>query len=129
MRSNAEERVAPKPAAAPRRRIAAAFGLGAFVFIAGCVAYPVNPYTPPQAYNRAWDAVAGALSDQGVSVAFENREAGTMQGSRGSINVTATLRMQDDGRVRVQFDTSGNTASDPTLIDRITASYNARMGR
>jgi hypothetical protein len=39
------------------------------------------------------------------------------------------VRSQADGSVRVQFDTSGATASDPTLIDRITRSYNAYMGR
>jgi len=129
MRSNAAERPAPEPAAWPRRHVATALGLGAVILMAGCVAYPVNPYPPPSAYNRAWDAAAGALLDQGVSVKFENRETGIMQGSRGGISVTATLRMQDDGRVRVQFDTSGNTAGDPTLIERITSSYNARMGR
>jgi hypothetical protein len=114
----------------PRRRLAAALGLGATVLIAGCAAaYPVNPYTPPPTYYRAWDAVAAAMREQGVGVSFENRDAGTMQGSRGGINVTATVRIQDDGRARVQFDTSGDIASDPTLIDRLTRSYNANMGR
>ena len=35
----------------------------------------------------------------------------------------------DDGSVRVEFTTSGATAQDPGLIDRVTRSYNARMGR
>jgi hypothetical protein len=121
---------APADAApALRRRLAAALGLGAVAFLAGCVAYPVNPYTPPPAYYRAWDAVTAAMRDQGVGVSFENRDAGTMQGSRGGINVTATVRMQEDGGARVQFNTSGDIASDPTLIDRLTRSYNAYMGR
>jgi hypothetical protein len=39
------------------------------------------------------------------------------------------VRPQADGTIRVQFDTSGATGSDPTLIDRITRSYQAFMGR
>jgi hypothetical protein len=39
------------------------------------------------------------------------------------------VRTQADGSVRVEFNTSGDTAADPTLIDRITARYNQRMGR
>lgn len=47
----------------------------------------------------------------------------------GSINVTVLVRSQADSSVQVKFKTSGNTASDPTLIDCITRSYNCRMGR
>jgi len=34
-----------------------------------------------------------------------------------------------DQSVRVEFNTSGATAKDPELINRITQSYNRRMGR
>jgi hypothetical protein len=43
--------------------------------------------------------------------------------------VTALVRYQADASVQVEFKTSGATASDPALIDRITRSYHYRMGR
>jgi GH25 family lysozyme M1 (1,4-beta-N-acetylmuramidase) len=52
-----------------------------------------------------------------------------MRGSRGPINVTANVRTQADGSVRVEFNTSGATSQDPTLIERISQSYERRMGR
>jgi len=46
---------------------------------------------------------------------------------RDNSTVTANLSRQADGSVRVAF--SAADARDPDLIDRITRSYNARMGR
>jgi hypothetical protein len=48
-------------------------------------------------------------------------------GSAGSATVSASVRRQADGSVRVQFDATG--ARDPALIERISHSYDARMGR
>ena len=50
-----------------------------------------------------------------------------MVGRQGEGTVTATLRHQADGSVRVQFDSSG--MRDPQLIDRVSRSYDQRMGR
>ena len=36
---------------------------------------------------------------------------------------------QADGSVHVAFNASGATAKDPELINRVTQSYNRRMGR
>jgi len=74
-------------------------------------------------------ATAGALEDQGVRIASNDRSAGIMRGTRNGIDVTADVRTQADGRVRVEFNTAGATANDPELINRITQSYNRRMGR
>ena len=99
----------------------------------GCVVYDTPPpgYTvvPGTSFDRSWAAAVGALRDQGVTVTEENRETGVVRGNRGSINVVGNVRRQADGSVRVQFDTTGATQSDPRLIDRVSESYERRMGR
>lgn len=97
----------------------------------GCVVYEPVPVGSGQAstFDRSWSAAVGAMRDQGVTVTQEDRGAGIVRGLHGGINVTGSVRPQPDGTVRVQFDTSGATGADPTLIDRITRSYQARMGR
>jgi hypothetical protein len=57
------------------------------------------------------------------------RRAAALCGRRGGIDGAATSRTQADGSVRVQFDTSGATGQDPALIERISRSYDRRMGR
>jgi hypothetical protein len=98
----------------------------------GCTYYQTAPgvYAPlPSAFERSWSAAVGALEEEGVRITNLDRHAGKVSGSRGGIGVTATVQTQSDSGVRVQFDTSGDTASDPTLIDRITRAYHRRMGR
>ncbi len=80
-------------------------------------------------FDQSWSATVGALSDQGVHITSEDRGAGVVQGTRNGIEVTANVRQQADGSVRVQFDTSGDKSRDPGLMDRITRSYQHRMGR
>jgi hypothetical protein len=43
--------------------------------------------------------------------------------------VTANLRSQADGSVRVEFNTAGKTGRDPGLINRISGACDRRMGR
>ena len=92
---------------------------------------PVGPALHSGTYNAPPVLVAaiGALRDQGVQITIEDRSAGIVRGTRNGINVTANLRTQADGSVRVEFNTSGATERDPALIDRISQSYNRRMGR
>ena len=102
--------------------------------ITGCTYYQPAPgvYTTtstPNKFDRSWSAVIGALSDQGVYISTQDRGAGIVQGTRDGIIITGSVRPQADNSVRVQFDTSGDTKRDPTLIKRITRSYNSRMGR
>ncbi len=95
----------------------------------GCVVYePVPAYQPPSTYERSWAAALGAFQDQGVAVQSEDRATGVIRGTRGGTTVTAAIRTQADGRVRVEFNTSGG-GSEPDLVDRISASYGRRMGR
>jgi hypothetical protein len=127
-----------RPAAARRQGRAAAIRAAATLWLAagaallgGCVVYEPVPvgYSQPSTFDRSWNAAVGAMREQGVAITQEDRGAGIVRGSRGGINVTGSVRTQADGSVRVQFDTSGATATDPTLIDRLTRSYQAYMGR
>jgi len=80
-------------------------------------------------FDQSWAAVNGALYDQGLLITSQNRSTGVVLANSPDINVTATVRTQADGSVRVQFDTKGDIQKDPMLIERVTRSYNARMGR
>jgi hypothetical protein len=101
-------------------------GLFASLLLTACyVPAPVAPST----YDRAFNAVEGAMVDQGVRITESNPGSGIVTGVRGNITLTATVAPRPDGKTQVEFRTSGNTSEDPTLINRITAAYNARMGR
>jgi len=105
-------------------------------FLAGCTYYVAPAGTvvsaPPPAmssFDRSWSAAVGALGDEGVRITSEDRNAGIVQGSRDGIDVTANVRVQANGSVRVEFNTRGETRRDPGLIDRISLAYDRRMGR
>ena len=107
-----------------------ALALGA---TAGCTYYEVAPgvyqSSAPSKFDRAWNAAIGAFEDQGVQIVTQDRDAGYLSGTRDGINVTASIHTQADGSVRVQFDTSGDTNRDPTLIHRVDRAYDRLMGR
>lgn len=67
--------------------------------------------------------------DEGVRIKAEDRGSGTVHGTHDNIDVKSFVRTQADGSVRVEFNTSGDTSRAPTLIDRISRSYDRRMGR
>jgi hypothetical protein len=109
-------------------------GILSVVLLAGCTYYqtPSGTYTTTASvskFDSSWSATVGAFADEGVRVTSEDRGAGVIQGTRNGIHVTGNVRQQADGSVRVQLDTSGDTSRDPGLIDRITRSYQRRMGR
>ena len=102
--------------------------------LSGCVYHTPAPGTyattsSTSKFDRSWSAAIGAFSDQSVRLTSQDRGAGFLQGTRNGINVTGSVQQQADGRVKVQFNTSGATTQDPGLIERITQSYNRRMGR
>ena len=114
--------------------------LGALMVVAlavmtatGCTYYQVAPAvyatTPPTAFDRSWAATVGAFEDQGVLITMQDRGTGQVRGTIGGIDVTANLQTQADGSVRVELNTIGSTARDPTLLQRIFTSYDRRMGR
>jgi hypothetical protein len=90
---------------------------------------PVPVAAGPSRFDRAWAAAVGAMQDQGVAITEQDRARGIVRGGRGGLTVTANVLQQADGRVRVEFNTTGSLGSDPTLVDRISASYDRRMGR
>jgi hypothetical protein len=101
--------------------------------LGGCVVYPA-PYPAPVGYapstfDRAYDAALGALSDQGLRITNQDRAAGNIVGTRGTLTVTATVRPQADGTTRVEFNTSGEQPADAGISQRVLSAYNARMGR
>ncbi len=96
--------------------------------LAACVVYEPAPIQAPSTYDRAWAAAIGAMQDQGVTINEQDRASGVLRGSRGAAGVTAVVSTRQDGRVQVEFNATG-TSSDPGLVDRISESYNRRMGR
>jgi hypothetical protein len=96
--------------------------------LAACVVYEPVPQQAPSTYDRAWAAAIGAMQDQGVAINEQDRAAGVLRGTRGAAGVTAVVRTRPDGRVQVEFNATG-TSAEPGLVDRISASYNRRMGR
>lgn len=115
------------------RNHSTAFVLAALLGVAtlpGCYVYP-SPYVTsvPASVDRSWDAVVGAMLDNGLGVVAEDRGAGRVAGRRGGIEIVGMVRPQADGSVRVEFSSSGATAQDPGLVDRVIASYHQRMGR
>ena len=98
--------------------------------LSGCAyyGYPVPVSTSaPASFDRSFAAAAGAMRDQGLAISVEDRSSGTIVGKLGGGAVTASVRQQADGSVRVQFDAAG--PRDPGLIDRVSRSYDSRMGR
>jgi len=96
-----------------------------------CTYYvPATPTVVPGApasFDRSFAAASGAMRDQGLTVTSEDRNTGTIVGKLEGGTVTASVRQQADGSVRVQFDASG--MRDPGVIDRVSRSYDRRMGR
>ncbi len=116
----------------PAVRLCSALAFAA-ALLGGCTVYQVAPGVyapaPASAFDRSWNAAQGAFADQGVAMLSEDRAAGVLRGRRGGIDVTANVRTQADGSVRVEFNTSGSTGQDPQLINRVSQSYDNRMGR
>jgi hypothetical protein len=103
-----------------------AFLLAVALTVAGCTYY-VAP--GPASFDRSWDAAVGALRDQGLEVIAADRQSGVATGRRGQVDVTARVRSQADGSVRVEFNTPGSSVPDRDLMERVSRSYDQRMGR
>ena len=106
---------------------------GAMLALSACSYYEAPVGTgaftvmTPASFDRNFSAAAGAMRDQGLAISVEDPVTGVVVGSLDSNTVTAGVRQQADGNVRVQFDNKG--AYDPALLERISRSYNRRMGR
>ena len=107
--------------------------LGVSATLGGCVVYdPYYPYgyaSPTAAFDRSWNAAVGALQGEGVTITQQDRASGVISGSARGIAVGARVMTQADGRVRVEFNTSGSGSASQELAERISRSYDYRMGR
>lgn len=112
-----------------RAALGAAWLAGAALLATACVVYEPVPAYQPSGFDRSWAAAIGAMQDQGVTITEQDRAAGIVRGTRGAVTATATVLTQADGRVRVEFNTTGAKGADPGLAERISASYGRRMGR
>jgi hypothetical protein len=101
--------------------------------LASCVVYEPYPYGAPQpgpsTFDRSWNAALGAMTDQGVQVNVQDRATGRIEGRRGGITMRSNVLTQADGKVRVEFNAGGTLSEDPSLPDRVSRAYDARMGR
>lgn len=124
------ERLAEHGAAGVHSRL---MSIAAVIVLAlsGCTYYVPAPGTvvpgAPASFDRSFSAAGGAMRDQGLAISVEDRSSGTIIGKVEGGTVTASVRQQADGSVRVQFDASG--VRDPGLMDRVSRSYDQRMGR
>lgn len=107
----------------------ALLGSALLSLLAGCVVYEPYPMSTQSRFDQSWNAATGAMADQGVAITTQDRGAGIIRGARGGINIQASVRTLADGRVEVRFDSSGDARSDPSLIHRVSESYDRRMGR
>lgn len=97
----------------------------ALLSLGACVVYEPSVQ---ERYDRSWYAATGAMSDQGVTITSQDRGSGVVRGERGGITIIATLQTMSDGSLQVRFD-SKNDRADPGLIQRVSDSYDRRMGR
>ncbi len=104
--------------------------LGSFVFLAGCPYYAPPPGTVvmvPASFDRSFAAASGAMRDQGLTITTEDSASGTIVGGLAGDTVTAAVHQQADGTVVVQF--HSRDARDPALLQRVSNSFDRRMGR
>jgi hypothetical protein len=84
--------------------------------------------TTAQRFDRSWSAALGAMSDQGLTITSQDYAGGVIVGGQGGVTISATLQTLPDGSVQVKFGSRGG-AADPGLIDRVSSSFDRRMGR
>jgi hypothetical protein len=111
-------------------RLLPALACGSLVALSACTYYSPPAGTvvmAPASYDRSFAAAAGAMRDEGLAITVQDPANGMVVGNAGSSVVSASVRQQADGSVEVRFDSSD--ARDPTLLQRISRSYDRRMGR
>ena len=117
--------------AALTRSMLVSLAAGTVLLLPACTYYVPPPGTvvpgAPASFDRSFSAAGGAMRDQGLTITVEDRSSGTIVGKVENGTVTASVRQQADGSVRVQFDANG--VRDPALIDRVSRGYDSRMGR
>lgn len=110
------------------KRMRIALEAAALLALAGCTYYGYPPPGgAPASYDRSFYAAADAMRDQGLVIASQDAMSGTVVGTKDGDTVTASVRQQGDGSVRVEFNSPN--PRDGSLLDRVSRSYDRRMGR
>ncbi|MBL0142880.1 MAG: hypothetical protein IPP91_12450 [Betaproteobacteria bacterium] len=102
--------------------------LASLLLLAGCVVYEPVP-VPVDPFEAPWQAATGAINDAGLTLVTADRGTGTIRGTRGAVEGIINVRTRPDGRVGVEISSLDPNKQDPTLTQRLTDSYNRRMGR
>jgi len=112
-------------------RVLLAAGCCALIALPACTYYAVpvagTVVTTPASYDRSFAAAADAMRDEGLVLTVVDPASGILVGRVDGGTVTTSVQRQSDGSVQVRFDSSD--ARDPTLLQRISRSYDRRMGR
>jgi hypothetical protein len=107
--------------------VVALAGAGCTYYVPATTVPVTQTVTTPANFDRSFNAALGAMQDQGLTIQRQDAGGGVIVGLRDNATVTANISRQADGSVRVAF--NATDARDPDLIERITRSYQARMGR
>jgi hypothetical protein len=78
-------------------------------------------------YNRTFDIALGAMADQKMTISEQDRRSGRIVGELDGQTITTTLQPMQDGTLRVNFVPQSDSADATALVQRLAASYNARM--
>jgi hypothetical protein len=103
---------------------------GVLLALSACAYYAVPAGTvvmTPASFDRSFSAAAGAMRDEGLAITVQDPARGIVVGNSDGSVVTAGINQQSDGSVQVRFDASDSR--DPALLQRISRSYDRRMGR
>jgi len=114
----------------PLTRLSLVAACATLLALSSCTYYAVPAGTTvmtPASYDRSFAAATAAMRDEGLVITTQNPAGGTVIGSLNSCTVTTSVRQQANGSVQVRFDSSNSC--DPTLLQRISHSYDRRMGR
>lgn len=101
--------------------------VAALFVLSGCVAYYPAPSGPSQ-FDLSWDAAMGAMQDIGAVMGTADRNTGTIIAKKDGAALTANIRHQADGSVRVEFNSRG-AVNDTALANQVSQAYQRRMGR
>jgi hypothetical protein len=106
--------------------------------LGSCVAYePVPVYypsAPPPAprpaptFDRAWNAVLGALHETGVRVSSADFATGVIRGTKDRTDLFVSVARQGNGTIQVEIEAKGPQGRDTGLASRISEAYQRRMG-
>jgi hypothetical protein len=102
----------------------------ALLALSACAYYAVPAGTvvmTPASFDRSFAAAAGAMRDEGLAITVQDPAHGIVVGDSNGSAVTASVTQQADGSVQVRFNASDSR--DPVLLQRISRSYDRRMGR